>query len=608
MKHLFWGLAAILLILTSGCSTSYDDSAVWDEITSINKRLEQLEEQCNQMNTNILALHNIVSALQENDSITGIAPIVIDNKTIGYTISLAKGGTITILNGEDGKDGHTPAIGIKEGSDGIYYWTIDGEWMHDENGNKIAANTTNDSATDGITPKLKIEDDWWWVSYDNGATWERLGQAYCDQEYNSIFSSITEDDTNIYFHLTDGTTITIPRYVALAIEFDMAGIESFQPDTQYDIRYCVKGTNERVEIEVMTSADIVAKVVTEDYTQLQGSIHIETGSSITEYSKVIILVGCGQSVIMKGISLEDGQLQIVNGKTKHVSRSGGLIDLKFTTNRECKVLIPDTATSWISIAEPTRAAYTKSITLRIAENKASTRSATIGVESIDGRDRIEYTIIQESANINEPLANELWYTTSDARIITPYNTEAFGTNITSNIYDAKHGVMQFDDVLTKIAEQAFMNESRLKTVTLPQGVLTIGDSAFRRCTALTEITLSSTIKSIGANAFLRCEALSSITLPEALATIDDNAFAYCTSLVELTIPANLHTIGYGAFANCKSLKKIVVRSTTPPDAAANIFQNISSDAIIYVPSQSVDAYKTANGWSTYAQMIVGEEF
>jgi hypothetical protein len=202
----------------------------------------------------------------------------------------------------------------------------------------------------------------------------------------------------------------------------------------------------------------------------------------------------------------------------------------------------------------------------------------------------------------------LWYTSSDKQIITPYNTAAFGANVASNVYDSKHGVIQFDRAISAIGEQAFMNASQLTGITLSESITKIGKSAFRRCTELTEFVAPNSLKKIESGAFLRCEKLSTLILQEGLSTIGDDAFAYCLSLSDISLPASLQTIGYGAFANCTALKSISLHGSTPPELSDKAFQNISAEAIIYVPANAVDRYKTTPGWKSYAQMIVGQDF
>lgn len=89
--------------------------------------LEALEELCSQMNTNISPLQTIVGALQDNDYISSIAPVVEGEDTVGYVINFTQSGSVTIYHGEDGingqngLDGHTPVIGVALDSDGLYY-------------------------------------------------------------------------------------------------------------------------------------------------------------------------------------------------------------------------------------------------------------------------------------------------------------------------------------------------------------------------------------------------------------------------------------------------------------------------------------------------------
>ncbi len=243
MKRLlsYFLMAALLIVV--GCS-KYDDSELTGRVDNLENRVTALEELCKQMNTNITSLQTIVNALQNNDYVTSVTPIMQDGVEIGYTITFAKSDSITIYhgkNGSNGEDGYTPVIGVEKDTDGIYYWTIDGEWLTDDKGNKIKAQgidgkdgqsgTNGEDGTDGddgadgsdgmngkngkdgITPKLKIENEYWYVSYDNGKSWEKLDKATGEDGKNgdSMFSGVTQDADNVYFQLSNGTTITIPK-------------------------------------------------------------------------------------------------------------------------------------------------------------------------------------------------------------------------------------------------------------------------------------------------------------------------------------------------------------------------------------------------------------
>ncbi len=280
MKRILFCLMAMVAIV--GCTEAYDDSDIRTEINDLKGRVTALEKMCKEMNTNIASLQTIVGALQTNDYITNVSPIVQNGKTIGYTISFAKAQPITIYHGTDGKDGqdgqdgadgedgkdssYVPQIGVKQDVDGIYYWTLDGEWLLDENGNKVKAVGTDgkdgengkdgvdgedgkdgkdgvdgedgqDGADgkDGITPQLKIENDYWYISYDNGQTWTMLGKATGEdgqdgadgkdgqdgtngadgKDGESFFQSVdTSNDDYVIFTLFDGTQIQLPTWYA----------------------------------------------------------------------------------------------------------------------------------------------------------------------------------------------------------------------------------------------------------------------------------------------------------------------------------------------------------------------------------------------------------
>lgn len=205
-KHIYIYLLALCALF--GCK---DNSGLYGLLTDYDSRIAKLEQLCSQMNTNITSLTTIVEAQQSGETITSITPIMENGEVVGYTITFANYDPITIYTGKDGSSGTVPVIGAKQDTDGIYYWTIDGDWLLDEGGNKLPV--TGESGAQGITPQLKIEGDYWWISYDNGATWTQLGQAKGDKgdDGDSMFQSVTQDENYVYFTLADGTVIKINK-------------------------------------------------------------------------------------------------------------------------------------------------------------------------------------------------------------------------------------------------------------------------------------------------------------------------------------------------------------------------------------------------------------
>ena len=159
--------------------------------------------------------------------------------------------------------------------------------------------------------------------------------------------------------------------------------------------------------------------------------------------------------------------------------------------------------------------------------------------------------------------NEIWYTSSDGKIVEPYMTNVFGANIVSNTYKDGKGVITFDGDIT-----------------------TMGNDAFRNCDNLTSVTIGDSVTSIGEEAFYQCQSLTSVTIGDSVTTIGNYAFYYCTSLTS-----------------------VYCKPTTPPSLSGTyVFNNNGSDRKLYVPTNSVSAYKSATRWSRYSSAIVGYDF
>ena len=92
-----------------------------------------------------------------------------------------------------------------------------------------------------------------------------------------------------------------------------------------------------------------------------------------------------------------------------------------------------------------------------------------------------------------------------------------------------------------------------------------------------------------------------ITIPNSVTSIGNEAFRYCKSLTSVSIGNSVTSIGNYAFHYCSDLASITVNAVTPPKLGSNAFA--ASNCPIYVPADSLNDYKTAIGWSTYASRI-----
>ena len=260
----------ILLIFTMlatfvGCG-QYDDSELKSDINDLKSRMAALEKQCKNMNENLTSLQAIVDAIQKQDGIVSVTDLP-DGQ--GYSVKFVSGKVIYLYNGKNGTDGVPPKISVREDSDGIYYWTVDGDWLIVD-GKKVRAvgldgkdgQSGNDGkdGKDAVTPQLKIVDGFWYISYDNGKYWTKLGKATGENgkdgqdgdDGDVFFKSVTVEDGYAVFVMNDSeqTTLRIPIAGVSAVSSIKYVPESL--DGVVKVRYSkIGGKNVPVDIVIM---------------------------------------------------------------------------------------------------------------------------------------------------------------------------------------------------------------------------------------------------------------------------------------------------------------------------------------------------------------------
>ena len=132
------------------------------------------------------------------------------------------------------------------------------------------------------------------------------------------------------------------------------------------------------------------------------------------------------------------------------------------------------------------------------------------------------------------------------------------------------------DGVTSIGDSAFSGCRSLTDITIPDSVTSIGDSAFSGCRSLTDITIPDSVTSIGCEAFYNCSSLTNITIPDGVTSIESETFYNCQSLSNIDISNSLISIGMDAFAHCKNLKNIKI-----PDSVTTIELGAFNDTLWY---------------------------
>ena len=597
-------------LLLFGCSDKYDDSALRNDLNDLENRVAKLEELCKQMNTNISSLQKIVEALQDNLSISKVEQI-----SDGYIIHFSDGSTATIKNGKNSED--APIIGVKKDTDGIYYWTLDGEWLTDEKGNKVKAQGTDGkdgvdgedgtNGKDGITPQLKIENGRWMLSMDNGKTWTDIGQATgadgTDGEdgvdgkdgTNGIFKSVTEDNDNVYFTLEDDSVITIPKSdnSKFAIAFDTTDIAILNGGESKTISYTITDATKNTVVKAIAQDGWKVKV---DATSTdKGTITITAPNPIVE-SEILVFANDGSyRTVMVSLNCMQGQINIADNSID-ATPAGGTQEIKLTTNLDYTVEIPDNAQSWLSLAPQTRALREDTIVFEVTANEGIQRFATVALKDEQGN-TLQTIIFRQLGTCTEihvetkgELENVLAdydYANIESLKITGVlndvdflfiyrmmpnlkNLDIAEVNITALPIQAFYKSTNVENLilpntLITIGEEMFY-QSKLKTVVIPANATTIGNSAFEQCASLISIDIPANVETIGTAAFKGCSSLTTVTFEKEsqLKTISGGysnpnyygVFSDCTALTSIKIPASVKTIEEAAFKGCSSLATV----------------------------------------------------
>ena len=628
--HVVYLLCICCLSLGLLGSCKYDDSDLVERVDNLEGRLAKLEEQCKQINANINSLQIIVNALKEANHITSISNLVENGVEIGYKIEFAKSDPIHIYHGKAGadgargEDGYTPLIGVKKDKDGIYYWTLDGNWLTDNDGNKVRAQGLDGkdgyngkdgkdgedgkdgkdgedgkdgkdgkdgyngsdgkdgkdgyNGKNGVTPKLRIKDGNWEVSYNNGVSWETLGSATGGVVPCPI-KSVEVKGRYVLFTLNSGDKIKIPLYNAITIKFEETTI-GMKASSQIDLLYTLTG-GDNVKVSaigegVRTSVDESAKKLT-----------ITTDVNFTG-GKVLVHATDGNNVATVELTIVKEVLTYIEyGAMEELSCEGafGGTDVEFVKEKST-FSASDEKGKWAfkgSIKRVESSAF---------NGKKSLRSIILpeGITVINNgaflNSGLEAITLPESL---EGIGQSVFLGTQLKEITIPANVVGLGT---SAFEGSDAGTMPLEKVIFKGSK-----------------IMGIEPYTFKNCVNLKEITLPESLTIIAYDAFLGCSSLTKVVIPDNVTEIEKTAFSQCTSLTEATIGRSVKSIGKKCFDGCEKLATVICKGETPARLDVGAFMKDEERSgtkyikSIKVPTTAVSAYKNAAGWKDFSDRI-----
>lgn len=503
--------------------------------------------------------------------------------------------------GENGQDGSTPQIAIRQDTDGIYYWTLDGEWMLDSADNKIPAQGSKgeegESGTDGITPKLKIENGYWYVSYDNEASWTELGPAVEDSG-DSMFESIdTSDEDYVTFRLSNGELLRLPRYQELDIIFETEDLQRIGILSGVPIRIPFH----TVGITSVSNAYIT--FIASDNLDVIFTGNVKEGGEFTVTTTVpmglfpgaslLVFLSCNEKTVVKGLSFQYGGIEPIDGNIYYVDSKEQSVSITVASDLNHKYTVEGDAVSWITPVQTRESKY-ENYEFHVSQNTGAARYGVITFSDYDNvlqkevyiaqggnTDESEYIEIQgEQAVVDldkspSPIDLAVAFQKADRDGVRHFilkgefgklGVRTEGVDVFNPLQSARNvktvDLSQVRGWDKKMPDGLFSSSgtidgggtlryfNSLKNVVLPDEVVEIGNTAFRYCHNLERINLDNIVR-IGESAFWECEKLKEVNSPQ-LTVVGNGAFVGCSALTSISFP-NLTTIPGSLFDDCTSL-------------------------------------------------------
>ena len=361
----FASLFVVITILLSGCFKDERPKFVPSP---------ELETEIDKLGNNIDILQNIIKTLQSNVYISSFVESP-DNRE--YTIGFTDNSSITIYCNEI-KSESSPAIEARE-DNGVYYWTLNGNWLTDASSNKIPVIGPGQAL-----PIISVNDKGHWIFSVNGTS-INIGRANNlpgntgQREGNSIFSAVTEKTDCIDIKLINGVIISLLKY-NLSISFEDTEELLLLPNKTYNIPYSVTCADNNTIVDVTASSEFTARVIKTDFAS--GKIEIITSGTVTSGQVSVSVLGSQGSNIVSTINVLQGIITIT-GSSHLVEPFGGSIPVGLSTNLNYTVKIPTPDQSWISGSVSSRAVVrNETLTLTIQPNKNSTSRSSV-IELVD---------------------------------------------------------------------------------------------------------------------------------------------------------------------------------------------------------------------------------
>lgn len=279
MRNKTLTVISLSLLMAGICSCGgYDDSLQQEKLDALEDRFAKIEQECATVNSQIAAFQTVIDAVRKNWFVT-----LLEQTAKGYDVYFSNGQRVSF---DSGVSEDAPVIGVKKGDDGIYWWTINGELLRDSEGNMVAADSEAviSGAAISVTPLVKAEDGVWYISYDNGTTWDALGSVE-GTAVDSLFSGVSQTETEVVFHLQDGSIITLPKYMERSISLSSGDEITCTTGVPVEVEFSVNGATV-ADLAALPSSGLNVRI--SSYNEHSGKLLITAQEGFTSGTITIV--------------------------------------------------------------------------------------------------------------------------------------------------------------------------------------------------------------------------------------------------------------------------------------------------------------------------------
>ena len=414
MKKIFYIFISLLVLSFTGCS----QYALQEDLEALQKEVAELKAMVEDLNGDVAALNTFMAAYNGCKMVTHVV-----ETSYGWTIYFNDDTYCDLRHGKDGDKGEAgdkgdkgdvPVIGVKQDTDGVWYWTLNGEFLLMD-GKKVP--TTGEDGKDAPTPKFQVaEGNMLQVSYDNGSTWQNVGEVEGVSTVPSAVTDVIVTEDEVTFVLAEGDSLVMAMYKPLKITV-AAPVAS---GNVYTAEYTLVGAGENVQVVCSPNEGWKASVARKD--AVSGTITLTAPAEWVDAS-VLVFAYSDEQIAMTVISITQDKIEI--GQNEYPATSdGGSFQVPVSAN-----FVPyvSTTAEWVSVVE-IKAMTEYKYTVAVDPNETEMeRSAAVNFYKGEGGALVASIAIKQEGKkaasaepvtlaVSADLSGSIWQETSVAAI------------------------------------------------------------------------------------------------------------------------------------------------------------------------------------------------